>query len=143
MTEEPAASTYSGETDDSNIWPKATALGAKILDDLGLATTTDTLSRWMAHRIAELIVQGKREDDEDARQRATQLIFELWERRSDWPSGWPPAKSAAVIERLAETEERSEVRPRPGGEEPEDPWLARISVADDLARAERTVWRDA
>lgn len=70
------------------------ALGQHLVRELGLAESTDTLARWLAHEIADgmtAVAEAK-----TARRRATarrevlQLITTLWERREDLPRGAYP-----------------------------------------------------
>jgi hypothetical protein len=62
-------------------------LGDEIVRRLGLESSTDTLGRWMAHRVAELVEEGT--SDESAREDAADLILRCWDRRRSWTSGWP------------------------------------------------------
>jgi hypothetical protein len=98
----------------------------------------DTLGRWMAHRLAELMQTA--ENDEEAKAEATDLILRLWEHRSDWPEGWPPPKTESVRRAL------EPVSPFPAerdeDEDGSDPWLRRVPRLTRLQEEEREVWRD-
>ncbi len=98
----------------------------------------DTLGRWMAHRLAELMQTA--ENDEEAKAEATDLILRLWEHRSDWPEGWPPPKTESVRRAL------EPVSPFPAerdeDEAESDPWLRRVPRLTRLQEEEREVWRD-
>jgi hypothetical protein len=114
-----------------------------MVDELGLREGVDTLSRWMAHRVAELISRADN-GDADAAHEASQLTLELWNRRSDWPTGWPPPRSAQAIERLADaaTPIESGFGPREREPEPdEDPWLGRLRAVARLLGEELEIWR--
>ena len=62
------------------------ALGKKLVDELGLSDSVDTLGRWMAHYIAELMEQAERAPTEEQRRAAQQACFEtilkLWDHRA-------------------------------------------------------------
>ncbi|MFI5851534.1 hypothetical protein ACIA7R_27505 [Micromonospora chalcea] len=83
-----------------------TALGERILAELGDARTNDTLTRWLAHHTAGLLDAADRAHAAgapDANSRAAEAraaILELWEHRSAWPSGWPPTRAAAIVHLL-------------------------------------------
>lgn len=81
-------------------------LGEKILHELDAARTGDTLTRWLAHHITELIatanrtrVTGAEDEATHAAEQCRRAILDLWEHRAAWPSGWPPpgAKQMAEI----------------------------------------------
>jgi hypothetical protein len=110
-------------------------LGERLVAQMGLETSTDTLARWMAHRVAELIGRPDEANDE-AKREATSLILRLWAKRSSWPHGWPPPKTAEVLKRL-------EPQPNPVRSREADvgsPWLSRMTDLDELQYAERQVW---
>ncbi|MFF0371278.1 hypothetical protein [Micromonospora sp. NPDC005087] len=83
-----------------------TALGERILAELGDARTNDTLTRWLAHHTAGLLDAADRAraaGDPDANVRAAEAraaILDLWEHRSAWPGGWPPSRAAAIVHLL-------------------------------------------
>ncbi|HEX4438015.1 MAG TPA: hypothetical protein VH061_14600 [Solirubrobacteraceae bacterium] len=115
-------------------------MGERIVEQMGLKTSTDTLARWMAHRVAELIEQAD-ESNEEAKREAASLILRLWARRSAWPQGWPPPKTSEVLRRLEPPE--GPIRPsHPGISNPDtgNPWLSRITALSELESAERQVW---
>lgn len=68
-------------------------LGKKIVDELGLEPGVDTLSRWMAHYIAEKIesihsYEGAERDS--ARHECFELILNLWQHHAHYPNGNAP-----------------------------------------------------
>lgn len=97
-----------------------TRLGARIVDELGATESTNTLTRWIAHRAAELIAaaedareHGTTADAMAATQQCQDAILTLWQHRSSWPQGWPPPRARKVTELLADLPEPEEVHWRP------------------------------
>jgi len=89
MTQEQPESTCSDETEPSMTeWAAISQLGQAIISQLNISEH-DTLGCWMAHRLAELINQA--ETDESVKEPVTDLVLRIWQLRSDWPNGWPPA----------------------------------------------------
>ena len=76
------------------------------------------------------------EPNEEAKREAALLILRLWARRSAWPHGWPPPKTAEVLRRLEPP--ANSVR----SHDPDRcrPWLSRIADLDELQYAEQQVW---
>jgi hypothetical protein len=103
-------------------------LGRLIVEQLGIGETTDTLSRWMAHRLAELITIA--ESDPDARSQATDLILRLWEHRARWPS-WPPPAMARTLRWLDDNRTTRRLEHMH-----DSPW------AEQLASVERSLSRE-
>src|SRR5690348_406585 len=68
-------------------------LGKKLVRELKLGNTTDTLTRWMIHYLAELI---KKADRQSTRNRPAHLekcfeaILALWQHRYELPDGKRP-----------------------------------------------------
>ena len=98
------------------------ALGIRLVHELELEPGVDTLSRWMAHHLAEVIQEADRTqgaEREAAQARAVDLILKLWERRHNLPGGAHPLKNfenvIAVLRRLQH-----------------DSWPFRRAVSDDL-----------
>lgn len=131
-------STPSGNPEAERAWGDVVRLGDTIVAELGLTDSNDTLGRWMAHRLAELMheaesgkSQAKREK---ARVAATDLVVRLWDHRAGWPKGWPPKATAALardVRRYARPEE-------PTG----SPWLDSLKELDQLQARERGTWTD-
>lgn len=65
----------------------------RIVRELGLEDSVDTLGRWMSHRIAELMERSEQavaaEEKEAARRECSDLILQVWARRKYWPQGQP------------------------------------------------------
>ena len=90
-------------------------LGKKLVDELGLDNAVDTLGRWMAHYIAELIldVEGAAPEDELSKQeQCASAILELWQHRAELPNGTRPFEDFEPILRALESLDPSEETPR-------------------------------
>jgi hypothetical protein len=113
-------------------------LGDRIVRELELDESTDTLGRWMAHRVAELIDGANRAQSNSARSRAagnaTDLILRLWAQRSNWPQGWPPETAVKILTALEPKPFRTE------GPHSGSPWLDRIAQLDDVHARDRRTW---
>lgn len=75
-------------------------LGKKIADELGLEQSCDTLGRWMAHHIAELIELAEQGSAAERKQRQRQCrtaILELWEHIASAPHGPRPFRDLEPI----------------------------------------------
>jgi hypothetical protein len=79
-------------------------LGERIVEEFGLSDSVDTLGRWMAHRVAELMDRAERvpagAEREAARRECSDLIIKLWGQRSHWPHGRPLAGVAGLVKNL-------------------------------------------
>lgn len=115
------------------------SLGETIVQELGLENSNDTLGRWMAHRLAELMERAEQAtedaDREAARKEATDLVLRLWDHRSSWPHGWPPEASTAI----AGTSRRSR---RASKDATGSPWLDSLEELEVLQSRERQIWTD-
>jgi hypothetical protein len=64
-------------------------LGRHLVHELGLEPDGDTLSRWLAHHLAELISKAEAEPDavqrHAAEDRAVETILKLWDHRRELP----------------------------------------------------------
>jgi len=71
-------------------------LGNHIVNQLDLYDSMDTLGRWMAHYLAELIESIEKEEDKDEKRRVqqevTELIIKLWDKRAALPANIDPIK---------------------------------------------------
>jgi len=129
--------------------------------ELGLESSTDTLGRWMAHYIADLIAKAKSAADEqksEAERYCFDAILELWKHRAELPSGERPFEKLEPVIRAIESLDPDDDTPRyfrtarpPKGEGDEksesDTWLeivtgldysAKILIGYCLAEAART-----
>ena len=70
------------------------ALGTHLVNELGLSDSTDTLGRWLAHHLAELISEADSasgpKSRREASRRATDTILKLWAHRRDLPGAATP-----------------------------------------------------
>jgi hypothetical protein len=76
------------------------ALGQKLVAELKLVESPDTLARWMAHYVAELIHTADSvppDDATDARSRCSSAILELWDHRASLPDRARPYESLEPI----------------------------------------------
>ena len=77
------------------------ALGELIVHELELTDGCDTLGKWMAHHLVQLIEQAKRTDgtQNESAQEAANLILKLWDRRNSLPGTADPlSKLRRVID---------------------------------------------
>jgi hypothetical protein len=78
------------------------ALGKRLVDQLDLADSADTLGRWMAHHVAELIVEAEQASarDRSAKMRKCRdAVLSLWEHRRALPNGQRPFEDLEPIMR--------------------------------------------
>jgi hypothetical protein len=97
MTSDPSSQTqnysYSNQTVSSVQSDPVIELGKKLVHELGLDHSVDTLSRWMAHYIAELIhlaENAETEDSAEKKSKCAEAILSLWRYRSELPNGKRP-----------------------------------------------------
>lgn len=90
-------------------------LGRALVKELGLDPGTDTLGRWMAHHIAELIKETESAKDEEKPAKLAQCadaILKLWEHRHVLPDGKRPFEDLEPIQRAIESLDPSDKTPR-------------------------------
>ncbi len=123
-------------------------MGERIVEEFGLRDSSDTLGRWMAHRVVELMDRAEQApagaEGEATRRECSDLIIKLWERRSHWPHGRPLAEVAGLLKNLIN--DRTNYRSR--YEQPEvkvDPrsWLGILPRLRELLDREDEVCRSA
>lgn len=81
-------------------------LGRKLVEELGLEESTDTLGRWMAHHIADLITKAEEAEGDDkasAERECFTAILELWKHRSELPNGKRPYEELEPVLRAVES----------------------------------------
>ena len=90
-------------------------LGRALVEELGLDPGVDTLSRWMAHYIAELIEDAetaKIEDRPAKSAKCADAILGLWKRRHQLPNGKRPFEDLEPILRALESLDPADDTPR-------------------------------
>ena len=78
-------------------------LGKKIVAELGIENSVDTLGRWMSHYVASLIRLAETCTPRDIPARTEQCakaILDLWEHRHHWPQGKRPFEGFDQIFRV-------------------------------------------
>ena len=91
------------------------ALGKKIVDELGLNQPVDTLSRWMAHYIAEKIEDADTAIGEVRDRKMSECsdaILKLWTHRSELPNGKRPFEDFEPIFRVLKSLDLDDTTPR-------------------------------
>ena len=82
------------------------ALGQKLVDELGLDQSVDTLGRWMAHYIAEKMEAAESATGEDRDRKMSECsdaILKLWAHRSELPDGRRPFEEFGQIFRVLQS----------------------------------------
>ena len=90
-------------------------LGRKLVKELGLDQSVDTLGRWMAHYIAELIQDAKKASAEEKpakMQACCDAILNLWKHRHMLPDGKRPFEELEPILRTLESLDPENDTPR-------------------------------
>src|SRR4051812_47403557 len=107
----PTRFTSSMTPEDAKSFDRTLELGKEIANDL---SESDVLGRWMAHHIADLIIQAEnatRAEANGIRREAMTAILELWSHRTGFPS---PTRPLDAFEPVFRALERLS--------EPQDPW---------------------
>lgn len=88
------------------------ALGKRLVSELNLQDSVDTLGRWMAHYIAEVMLEAEAANGDDrlAKQgRARDAILALWAHRFELPNGKRPfSEFEPILRSLASLDPESE-----------------------------------
>ncbi len=90
-------------------------LGKKMVKELGLDQSVDTLGRWMAHYIAELIqdVENASVEEKSVKQQACcDVILNLWQHRHILPDGKRPFEEFEPILRTLDSLNPDDDTPR-------------------------------
>lgn len=137
------------------------ALGRHLVEELGLENSVDTLGRWMAHYIADLITKAETatgEEKRSAEKNCFDAILALWHHRAQLPNGKRPFEELEPVIRAIESLDPEDDTPRyfrsartPAGDNREESeaeaWLkivagldysAKILIGHCLAEAART-----
>jgi hypothetical protein len=138
----------SEQTGNSALSDGILALGRKLVDELGLEESTDTLGRWMAHHIAALIAEVESatgEVKQSAEKACFEAIMALWKHRAELPDGKRPFQDLEPVVRAIESLDPDDDRPRyfrsarpPKGEDaeksPAEIWLDTVAGLDYSAK---------
>lgn len=90
------------------------ALGKKLVEELGLDQSTDTLGRWMAHYIAETIKDAEAATGEAHNRKMSEcsdFILKLWAHRSNLPNGKRPFEDFEPIFRVLKSLDPDDATP--------------------------------
>lgn len=77
---------------------------------------------------------------------ASPSSFDLWERCTSWPTGWPPPSAARALERLASAEEDPPefgIHRQRVVDDGDRTWLGTLPLIADLQRMVLDNWRNA
>ncbi len=124
------------------------ALGRKLVEELGLEQSVDTLGRWMAHYIADLVTKAEKATGDEkivVERECSAAILALWKHRSELPDGRRPFQALEPVMRAIESLDPENDTPRyfraarpPKGDAAETSeqarWLALVDGLDHSAR---------
>ena len=91
------------------------ALGHKLVNELDMEPRVDTLARWMAHYVAELIdaaANAPLAERAACQKRCFDAILELWSHRAELPNGKRPFENLEPIMRALESLDPEDETPR-------------------------------
>lgn len=154
------SSTSSDLTEASQRSEKILELGRRLVEELRLEPSVDTLGRWMSHYIAELMTAVEAAAGEERIQvekRCFEAILGLWQHRSELPTGKRPFADLEPVIRAVESLDPEDDTPRyfrsayAGNDEEEkgseaQEWLkiardldytAKVLIGESLAEAAR------
>jgi len=139
MTQEPQPSSSSEVTEAGKPWPEVALLGDRIVHELGLAESSNTLGRWMSHYLAELLERAEQastpREAEATKAECADLIFKLWSAHPTWPSGAPLARVLPVLAAMVERPIRYVRVPA----EPPTSWEGLMEELEQMHTCEETV----
>ena len=90
----------SDPTEELPRFEEVLTLGRKIVNELEQEHYFDTLGRWIAHYVAELIIDAENDsavDQHNAKRKCFETILELWSHHSNLPSGLRPFEELEPI----------------------------------------------
>jgi hypothetical protein len=97
----------SGPTDQSMSAKDALELGCALVESLNLSEGNDTLGKWMAHHLAELIAKAERlpggKPKSEVQKQVVDLIIKLWTHRGEFHNRINPLNALAPIMRVIQT----------------------------------------
>ncbi len=129
-------SIFSNPMEESARFDNIIKLGKRLVEELGLDQSVDTLGRWMTHYVAELIhgaETAKEEDKDEKRSQCASAILELWDHHSTMPRGRRPFQDFEAILRALESLD-------PKNAESRYYWSVRNEAAKEQKNAESTAW---
>jgi hypothetical protein len=104
----------------------------------------------MGHRVAELMWAAEHartvKERESAALECESLILRLWDRRTSWPTGWPPASTMKVLDRLAlpeDSEQPGFFFRRVEADASKRTWVETFPELVQLQTDEQEIWTDA
>jgi hypothetical protein len=105
-------------------------LGERLVEELDLGKSVDTLSKWMAHYIAELISDARNTTDADkqkiAQEKCCETILRLWDHRASLPGNAKPlANLEPILKTILDLQSKNDfwaAVARRRTEESDDPW---------------------
>lgn len=124
MSQEKQKSTLSTPMEQLKASEDVISLGKRLVEELGMEPGVDTLGRWMAHYITELINTAEEAGDLNERckigEKCCNAILSLWQHRASLPRGVRPLGN---LENVL----KSVVRFR--GDD--NPWTLGLTMAED------------
>ena len=90
-------------------------MGRALVEELDLESSVDTLGRWMAHYVAELMDHAENTAPEElavSKNRCFEAILELWSHRAELPDGKRPFEDLEPIMRAVESLDPESETPR-------------------------------
>ena len=103
-------------TEPSERYTAIVQLGKKLVEELALNNSVDTLGRWMAHHIAELIYDAENTTDDTMRiakhMEIRDSVWAFWTNRYELPFGNKPFKELEPILRALESLDPESLLPR-------------------------------
>ena len=106
---------FSRAAEESSHFDRVLALGRKLVEELDLESSRDTLSRWMAHYVAELMDHTESAPPGElaaSKKRCSDAILELWSHRAELPNGKRPFEDVEPIMRAIESLDPENETPR-------------------------------
>ncbi len=129
-------SIFSNPMEESARFDNILKLGKRFVEELCLDQSVDTLGRWMAHYVAELIhgaETAKEEDKDEKRSQCASAILELWDHHSTMPRGRRPFQDFEAILRALESLD-------PKNAESRYYWSVRNEAAKEQKNTESAAW---
>lgn len=146
MSGEQEKSSWSTSVAKSEHTSTVMELGKRLVCELGLEDSTDTLSRWMAHHIAELITRSEQAGGSNRalNHECYEAILQLWRHRHELPDGKRPFEEVEPVARAIASLDPESTYPRyfqrPRGRQekedksPSEQWLEVAEGIDYTAR---------